>query len=139
MHPGGGQPFQELTISRAQRHRTLLLRRHANSPDRQRGRGSLPLPPSQRNRPELSSDTLLEPLLLSPGKTASRGGRPEQRCRSVVLDAIVYVVRGGIAWRQLPAAFPPATMVYAIFARWVRVGVWQRSHDLLCDRVRVRG
>lgn len=81
---------------------------------------------------------ILEPLLPPPGNTAGRGGRPEKYCRRVVLDAIFYVVRGGIAWRQLPVEFPPATTVWAIFARWVRAGVWQRIHDALRDRARVQ-
>ncbi|TQC38995.1 IS5 family transposase [Rhodococcus sp. WS4] len=82
---------------------------------------------------------LLEPLLPPAGNTGGRGGRPEKHCRRLVLDAIFYVVRGGIAWRQLPAEFPPATTVYAIFVRWVRAGVWRRIHDALRDRARVRG
>ena len=81
---------------------------------------------------------ILEPLLPPPGNTAGRGGRPEAHCRRLVLDAVFYLVRGGIAWRQLPADFPPATTVYAIFVRWVRAGAWQRIHDALRDRIRVR-
>lgn len=60
----------------------------------------------------------LEPLLPAPGSTAGRGGRPEKYCRRVIVDAILYIARGGIAWRQLPVEFPPAGTVYAIFARW---------------------
>ncbi|ABH00382.1 transposase (plasmid) [Rhodococcus jostii RHA1] len=82
---------------------------------------------------------ILEPLLPPPGNTTGSGGRPEKHCRRLLLDAILYVVRGGIAWRQLPAEFPPATTVYAIFVRWVRAGVWQRIHDALRDRGRVQG
>src|SRR5271166_693086 len=51
---------------------------------------------------------ILEPLLPAPGSTAGRGGRPEKHCRRVIVDAILYIVRGGIAWRQLPVEFPPA-------------------------------
>jgi len=80
---------------------------------------------------------ILEPLLPPPGNLTGRGGRPEKHCRRLVLDAIFYVVRGGIAWRQLPSEFPPAMTVYAIFARWVRSGAWQRLHDALRDRARV--
>jgi transposase len=82
---------------------------------------------------------VLEPLLPPPGNAAGRGGRPEKYCRRLILDAILYVVRGGIAWRQLPVEFPPAPTVYGIFVRWVRVGVWRRIHDALRDRLRVRG
>jgi transposase len=50
---------------------------------------------------------LLAPLLPAAGSTGGRGGRPEKWDRRLVLDAIFYLVRGGIAWRALPADFPP--------------------------------
>jgi transposase len=81
---------------------------------------------------------LLEPLLPPPGNTAGRGGRPEKHSRRRVLDAIFYLVRGGIAWRQLPREFPPAKTVYGIFRRWAAAGVWARVHDALRDRARIR-
>jgi transposase len=80
---------------------------------------------------------VLEPLLPLPGNAAGRGGRPEKHPRRIVLDAIFYVVRGGIAWRQLPSDFPPAMTVYDVFRRWAAAGVWQRVHDGLRDLVRV--
>jgi transposase len=80
---------------------------------------------------------VVEPLLPPPGNTAGRGGRPEKHPRRVILDAIFSVVRGGIAWRQLPADFPPAMTVYDLFRRWARSGVWTRVHDGLRDLVRV--
>jgi transposase len=81
---------------------------------------------------------LLEPLLPPPGNTGGRGGRPEKHDRRRVLDAIFYLVRGGIAWAALPAEFPPAKTVYGIFRRWTAAGVWVRIHDALRDRARVR-
>jgi transposase len=81
---------------------------------------------------------ILEPLLPPPGNTAGKGGRPEKHPRRLLLDAIFYLVRGGIAWRQLPSDFPPATTVYDNFSRWTKNGAWQRIHDALRDRVRVR-
>ena len=81
---------------------------------------------------------ILEPLLPAPGSTAGRGGRPEKHCRRAIVDAILYIVRGGIAWRQLPVEFPSAATVYAVFARWARSGAWQRILDALRDRLRVR-
>ncbi|MGH3611574.1 MAG: transposase [Pseudonocardia sp.] len=68
---------------------------------------------------------ILEPLLAPPGNTGSRGGRPENHPRRQVLDAIFYLVRGGIAWAQLPRDFPPHQSVYGIFRRWARGGAWQ--------------
>src|SRR6476619_5006256 len=81
---------------------------------------------------------ILEPLLPAPRITAGRGGRPEKHCRRVIVDAILYIVRGAIAWRQLPVEFPPAATVYAVFARWARGRGWQRILDALRDRPRVR-
>jgi transposase len=80
---------------------------------------------------------VLEPLLPAAGNTTGRGGRPERHPRRLVLDAIFYLVRGGIAWAALPHDFPPYQTVYAIFARWARHGRWQQIHDALRDLVRV--
>lgn len=81
---------------------------------------------------------LLEPLLPAPGNTGGKGGRSEKHPRRLVLDAIFYLVRGGIAWRALPTDFPPPTTVYDIFRRWTKAGVWQQITDMLRDRIRVR-
>ncbi|MBO0883461.1 MAG: transposase, partial [Mycobacterium sp.] len=35
-----------------------------------------------------------------------------------IVDAILYVVRTGCAWRQLPADFLPWETVYWYFGRW---------------------
>src|SRR4051794_12292032 len=80
---------------------------------------------------------LVEPLLPPPGNTGGRGGRPEKHPRRRVLDAIFYIVRGGIAWAALPAEFPPAKTVYGLFRRWVQAGAWTRLHDALRDRARI--
>jgi transposase len=79
---------------------------------------------------------LIEPLLPAPGNTRGRGGRPEKHPRRLVLDAIFYVVRGGIAWAALPVGFPPFKTVYGLFRRWAAAGVWARVHDALRDQVR---
>ena len=67
---------------------------------------------------------VLAPLLPPPGNTAGRGGRPEKHPRRVVLDAIFYLVRGGIAWAALPRDFPPHQTVYGLFGRWARQGMF---------------
>jgi transposase len=80
---------------------------------------------------------VLEPLLPPPGNTTGRGGRAEKHPRRLVLDAIFYLVRGGIAWAALPLGFPPYQTVYGLFTRWTRHGIWQHIHDALRDLVRV--
>ncbi len=80
---------------------------------------------------------VLEPLLPPPGNAGGRGGRPEKHPRRLVLDAIFYLVRGGIAWAALPHGFPPHQTVYGIFGRWARDDAWRNIHDALRDLVRV--
>jgi transposase len=55
-----------------------------------------------------TQQTVLQPLLPPPGNTSGKGGRPEKHPRRIIVDAIFYLARGGIAWRQMPADFPPA-------------------------------
>ena len=74
-----------------------------------------------------------------PGPTDQRGnvGRPEEHPRRLVLDAIFYLVVGGIAWAALPHDFPPTTTVCGLYARWVKAGSWRHIHDALRDLVRL--
>jgi transposase len=64
-------------------------------------------------------------------------GQAEKWDRRLVLDAIFYLVRGGIAWRALPADFPPHQTVYALFRRWTRARAWCRIYAALRERVRL--
>lgn len=66
---------------------------------------------------------------------ASRRGRPRIDRREI-LDAIMYVVRTGCQWRQLPNDFPNWKTVYTVFWRWRRAGVWKRLNDALREKVR---
>lgn len=53
-----------------------------------------------------------------------------------VLNAIVYVVVGGIKWRMMPREYPKWQSVYHYFRQWRLAGIWQRIHDTLRARVR---
>ena len=67
---------------------------------------------------------------------AKCGGRPRTLCMRAVLNAIVYVTKGGIQWRMLPGNFPKWQSVYHSLRTWKRTGVWVRIHDTLRARVR---
>jgi putative transposase len=67
--------------------------------------------------------------------TRARQGRPPISRRRI-LDAILYVVRTGCQWRQLPHEFPNWKSVYTVFWRWRRAGVWKQVHDALREKVR---
>ena len=75
---------------------------------------------------------LLSPLLPGPSKL----GRPPRYERRHVLNAILYVVRSGCAWRLLPHDLPPWRLVYHYFALWRENGLWQELNDALREQVR---
>lgn len=75
--------------------------------------------------------TLLRPLLPARAKT----GRPPTDRRQVV-NAILYLLRAGCAWRMLPKDYGPWSTIYSIFRRWVKEGIWERVHDTLRTKVR---
>ena len=64
-------------------------------------------------------------------------GRPREVNMRRVLDALLYMVRAGCAWRLLPREhFPPWETVYGYFRQWSKDGIWQRIHDRLRAQVR---
>ena len=69
---------------------------------------------------------LLQPLLPKPSK---RGRPPTDR--RLVIDAILYIVKGGIPWRLLPVGFPPWKTVHSIFRKWTRDHTWENLNDRL--------
>jgi putative transposase len=56
--------------------------------------------------------------------------------RRALVNAILYVLRTGCEWRQLPHDFPPWGAVASQFYRWREAGVWERLHHALHARVR---
>jgi transposase len=77
---------------------------------------------------------LIEPLL-PPVKT---GGRPEKHPRQTIVDAILYVVRTGCSWRQLPASFPPWQTVYWYFGRWEQTKATEKILPVVHEQVRLQ-
>lgn len=67
---------------------------------------------------------------------ATPGGRPRATDMRLVLNAIFYVNRAGIAWRYLPREYPPWATVYGYFRRWRLGGLWQGINERLRSLVR---
>jgi putative transposase len=59
----------------------------------------------------------------------SRRGAPRTICRRAVLNAIIYSVRSGRAWRRMPREFPNWKAIYGICIRRRSNGARQRVHD----------
>ena len=48
-----------------------------------------------------------------------------------VVNAILYVLKNGCVWRDLPGELPPWGTVYWYFAKWAADGTWQRVSTCL--------
>ena len=64
------------------------------------------------------------------------GGRHRDLDRRAVVNALFYVVDGGIKWRMRPHEYPKWPSVYGSFRQWRDSGDWQRLHDTLRAHVR---
>jgi transposase len=76
---------------------------------------------------------IIEPMLPLPKWM----GRPFKHDRRDIVDAILYVVRTGCAWRYLPVDFPPWQTVYGHFMQFNQRGTTERILDELREQVRI--
>lgn len=90
--------------------------------------------PNRRYPSDLTDDqwSLVESLL----SAARPGGRRQGHSQRELVNAILYLVRTGCSWRQLPADFAPWQTVYGYFKRWRDDGSLDRVHDVLREQVR---
>jgi len=71
---------------------------------------------------------VLEPLL----PPASLVGRPRKWPMRRIVEAMLYLLRGGLPWRMLPPCFPPVSTVRHWFYLWRDNGLWLTiNHALL--------
>ena len=71
---------------------------------------------------------IVQPLLPPVGR-----GKRRVDDRQVV-NGLVYVLRTGAPWRDLPARYGPCTTVYNRFNRWAKRGVWIGVFEALARR-----
>ena len=77
---------------------------------------------------------ILEPLI----PPAKPGGRKRSVDIREVINAILYLLRTGCAWRMLPHDFPNWHTVYTYLRNWRRDGTWQRINDVLRRQLRTQ-
>ena len=70
--------------------------------------------------------------------TTARGGRPWRDPRDV-LNAILWVLRTGAPWADLPRRYPPHQTCHDRFQKWEREGVLDRILTTLAEDLRQRG
>jgi transposase len=77
-----------------------------------------------RKRFELSDEqwTVIGPLLPPERGRKARPARDNRR----MVNAMLWVLRTGAPWRDLPRYYPPWKTVYTRFSRWTVQGLWQQ-------------
>jgi transposase len=61
----------------------------------------------------------------------SRAGSPPALSDRLLIEAVLYLARTGIPWRDLPAEFGRWDAVYNRFRRWERRGIWRQLWERL--------
>jgi transposase len=71
-------------------------------------------------------------------KVKHKAGSPPQQSDRMFVEAVLYVARTGIPWRDLPEEFGQWDAVYNRFRRWEKRNVWQQLwHHLQSEEFQV--
>lgn len=81
---------------------------------------------------------VLEPLIPQPRRRPDGRGRPWRDPREV-LNGILWVLRTGAPWHDLPDRYPPYQTCHRRFQSWVRSGVMVEILHALAEDLRERG
>jgi transposase len=90
-------------------------------------------------REELTDEqwSLIEPLFDKSSVVMTRG-RP-RRAEREVLNGVLWILRSGARWCDLPERFPPYQTCHRRFQEWVRDGRLRRVLETLAEDLRIRG
>jgi transposase len=81
---------------------------------------------------------VLEPLLPERPVRADKRGRPLKPNRDV-LNGVLWVMRTGAPWKDMPGRYPPYATGHRRFSTWVENGTMRRVVEALARDLRDRG
>jgi transposase len=81
---------------------------------------------------------VLKPLILVPPRRPDGRGRPWLDPRAV-LNGILWILRTGAPWKDLPPRYPPYQTCHRRFQLWVRSGVLDQILRALAQDLHERG
>jgi transposase len=79
----------------------------------------------------LLSDAAWERIAAVLREVRSPAGAPPQLSDRLFLEAVLYLARTGLPWRDLPPRFGAWDAVYNRFRRWEKAGYWKALFDRL--------
>jgi transposase len=77
---------------------------------------------------------ILSPLIPEPGSWSPR----QPIARREIVNGILYLLRTGCSWRQMPHDLPNGKTVYHYFRKWKLDGTWEEAMTALRKQVRTR-
>ena len=81
---------------------------------------------------------LIEAIIVSSTPSKDPRGRPARDPREV-LNGILWILRTGAPWKDLPQRYPPYQTCHRRFQQWVRQGVFRRIAQELVEDLNERG
>ncbi len=81
---------------------------------------------------------IIKPLIPEPPKRPDGRGRPRRDNREI-LNGILWIMRTGAQWKDMPDRYPPYQTCHRRFQEWVRSGVFEDILRALVKDVKERG
>ena len=82
--------------------------------------------------------TIIEPLLPEQPTRVDGRGRPWQDDRQI-LNGIIWILRSGARWKDLPREYPPYQTCHRRFQQWVKDGTLRNILEALARDLHERG
>jgi len=82
---------------------------------------------------------VLSPLIPLPTRRADGRDRPVEHDDRAVMDGILWVLRTGAPWADLPDRYPSYATCFRRFIRWVKDGTLERLLTALARALELRG
>jgi transposase len=92
-------------------------------------------------REELTDEqwAVLAPLIPPPVRRSDGRGRPVTHDDRAVFNGILWIMRTGAAWADLPERFPSSCTCFRRFSRWVKAGVMRQMLEALARHLEQAG
>ncbi len=81
---------------------------------------------------------ILEPYFPQQRITTPKGGRPGYPTKQI-FEGVLWVLRVGARWQDLPKSYPSGTTCYRHFVKWVNAGIFDKILRALIEDLRQRG
>lgn len=88
-------------------------------------------------REELSDEqwAIVAPLIPPAAPRADERRKPKEQIDRAILNGILWVLRTGAAWRDLPKRFPPGLTCFRRFSRWIKTGAMRQILEALAQQL----